>query len=151
MNNEPNVQSVQLTKKQVPHMSLVEEAEQLLDQQTPTEPTQGISTVGVADGIEDPSKIVAINQDKLKGVDDKKIVDAFKVFDRIGEEREALNAEAADIRANLKKLGIPSKALNAAYQRYTVEERKRVEHDAAFAKCCNALGVGYQSGLFDNV
>ena len=124
-------------------------AQDILDAQAPAQQTQGVSTVGAADGIDDPAKIVAINQDKLKGVDDKKIVDAFKVFERIDEERDALNAEAADIRANLKTLGIASKALNAAYQRYKVEERKRVEYDAAFAKCCNATGIGYQPGLFD--
>lgn len=98
--------------------------------------------------MEDPEKVTNINVDKLHNVDNQKIIDACKAMEGIDEERSNLNDQANEIRSSLKMLGIPSAAFNAAYARYKMGEAKRAELDAAYAKCANAMGVGFQAGLF---
>ncbi len=87
---------------------------------------------------------------KLRGVDDQVILDAMEEMIEIDDGRDELNTQASAVRARLKLLGIPAVAFNAAYGRFKLEERKRAETDAGYAKCCNAMGVGFQSGLFDS-
>lgn len=101
------------------------------------------------DQIEDPEKVVNINQDKLKNVDDKKIVEACEKMQEIDDSRSNLNDKASEIRSELKALGIPTAAFNAAYARFNMGDKKRAEMDAAFAKCAKAMGAGYQTGLWD--
>lgn len=108
---------------------------------------QGIS-ITKADEVQDIGNVVNINMDKLSKVKDSVITDACEALQNIDDERGELNARANEIRARLKNLGIPTQAFNAAYARYKLGEDKRAEMDAAFAKCANAMGVGYQSDLF---
>lgn len=111
------------------------------------EPSPGISTT-TTDQVPDPGKVVNINQDKLAKVKPKTIMDAVKELEEIDKQRESLNDQAQEIRSRMKNLGIPTAAFNAAYARYKKSPDKRAEQDAGYAKCCNAMGVGYQPGLF---
>ncbi len=113
----------------------------------PDTSTEGISTTQ-ADEVQDIGNVVNINKDKLSQVDNKAITDACEEMQDIKGEREELNARAGEIRSRLKNLGIPPAAFNAAIARYELGEEKRAKNDAAFAKCCNAMDVGYQSDLF---
>ena len=98
--------------------------------------------------IGDAENVVNINTDKLANVDDQTILNACtKLFD-IDQERSDLNEKASDIRAELRTLGVPTAAFNAAYARFKKSEAKRAEQDAGYAKCCKAMGVSYQPGLF---
>ncbi|MEE9223069.1 MAG: hypothetical protein V3V40_06390 [Nitrosomonadaceae bacterium] len=108
---------------------------------------QAISTTK-ADEVEDIGNVVNINKDKLAKVEDKVITGACASMEDIDKARSELNAKAGEIRARLNNLGIPSTAFNAAYARYKLGAEKRAENDAAFAKCCNAMDIGYQSDLF---
>lgn len=110
--------------------------------------TAAINTT-TTDQVEDPGKVISINRDKLLNVKNSMITDAFEELDGIATEREALNAKAEEIRNRFPKLGIPKKAFNMAYQRYTTPEDKRAALDAAFMKCISAADVGFQVDLFD--
>ena len=114
---------------------------------TEPEGTQSLSTTKV-DEVQHPENVVNINKDKLTKVKNKEITKAFETFEEIDKERAELNARRGEVTARLRKLGIPTAALNSAYARYKMNDDKRAEGDAAFAKCCNAMGVGYQSDLF---
>ncbi len=98
--------------------------------------------------IEDPEKVVNINTDKLANVDDETIVKACNKLVDIDQARSDLNEQASDIRAELRTLGVPTASFNAAYARFKKSEAKRAEQDAGYAKCCRAMGVAYQPGLF---
>lgn len=111
------------------------------------EPGAGIDTTTV-DQVADPAKVIQINFDKLKNVDDKKIVEACEKMEDIDNQRTNLNDQASEVRSELKALGIPTAAFNASYARYKMGEKKRAELDSAFAKCCVALDIGYQTELF---
>jgi len=111
------------------------------------EQTQGISTT-TTDQVEDPDKVVNINVDKLHNVDDQTIIDACKEMVEIDESRSGLNDSASNVRSRLRKLGVPTAAFNAAYARFKKTEKQRSEQDAGYAKCCKAMGVQYQDGLF---
>lgn len=80
----------------------------------------------------------------------KDIQKAFKEMEEIDVEREDLNAQAGEVRARMKNKGIPTKAFNAAYNRYKMDEDKREAHDFAFSLCCKATGVGYQVELWED-
>lgn len=107
----------------------------------------GIGTT-TADQVEHPENVVNINADKLKNVDDKTIVDACESMVSIDNQRANLNDQASEIRSRMKNLGVPTPSFNAAYARYKLSETKRLEQDAGYAKCCKAMGVSYQEGLF---
>ncbi len=96
----------------------------------------------------DGANVVNINKDKLLQVKDSEIVKACKALQKIDGEREEINARRSEIIARMKNLGIPTQAFNAAYARFKLGEEKRAEMDAAFAKCANAMGCGYQADLF---
>ena len=115
----------------------------------PVEQNTGISTT-TADQVQDPANVVNINKDKLKNVDDQAIIDACKGMEDIDEQRSGLNEEAAGIRGKLKGLGVPTASFNAAYARYKKSEAKRLEQDAGYAKCCKAMGVEYQTDLWND-
>jgi hypothetical protein len=112
--------------------------------------SQTIQVATLAEHEGDVEKTVNANQDKLRSVDGQVILDAMEEMQAIDDSRGDLNSQASEIRARLKNLGIPAVAFNAAYGRYKQEPRKRAETDAGFAKCCDVMGVGYQSGLFDS-
>ena len=107
----------------------------------------GITLVSSADGV-DAEKADAINSDKLAQIDDKFIVEACEEMEAIDEQRQTLNDEASTIRSRLREAGILTAAFNAAYARYKMDSDKRQKMDAAFAKCANALDVGYTPDLF---
>lgn len=110
--------------------------------------TAAISTT-TTDQVEDTEKVVSINQDKLKNVDDKTIIEACEQMEDIDNQRANLNDQAGEIRSRLKNLGIPTASFNAAYQRYKKTEKQRAEMDAGYQKCCKAMGVWYQDQLFN--
>ncbi len=110
--------------------------------------SEGIKLVSPDEVGGDAEKALAVNIDKLKPIDDKLIIDCLNELLEVDAQRADLNEEAADIRARIKGVGIPIPAFNAAYARYKVKEDKRVKQDAGYGKCCSAMGVGYQPGLF---
>lgn len=139
------------------NMNVVEKANEMLEESNVTViggdaeiPDSGNAAINLAtvDEIGDPEKVTNINADKLKQVDDQKIIDACEAMVAINEERSNLNDQANEIRSGLKMLGIPSAAFNAAMARYNMGEHKRAELDAAISKCFKALNIGYQPGLF---
>lgn len=100
------------------------------------------------DTSEENQNVFSLNLEKLSNIKDSVIVDACDDLLGIDDQRAELNAKANAIRATLKNLGIPTQAFNAAYARYKLDEDKRRQMDVAFAKCANAMGVGYQNDLF---
>ncbi len=93
-------------------------------------------------------KVIDISE-KLRKIPDKTIVDACQARLEIDQKRKVLNDEAADIRDELKDLGIKGPAFNAAYSRYKQDEHERAMYDQQFAKCANAMGVEFQEDLFN--
>ncbi len=145
-------------KKDGENMNVVGKAAEMLEKDkdnvtvieggdAPTGGNTAISTT-TTDQVADPDKVVNINVDKLHNVDNQKIIDACEAMQLIDEKREGLNTDARAERDKLKQLGIPTAAFNAAYARFKMGEKKRAELDAAYAKCANAMGVGFQAGLF---
>ncbi len=144
-------------KKDGDNMSVVEKAAEMLEKNSVTKiegggdaPKSGNTAISTTttDQVPDPEKVVNINVDKLHNVDNQKIIDACEAMVAVDEKRETLNDEASTIRSGLKQLGVPTAAFNAAYARFKMGEKKRAELDAAYAKCANAMGVGFQAGLF---
>ena len=103
--------------------------------------------VGFPGGDEQKEEPRVQDTDKIR----REIRKAFKEMDTLSGQRDELNEQANEIRARMKNKGIPTKAFNAAYSRYSQDEEKREAFDFAFALCCNSVGVGYQPELFDAV
>lgn len=114
---------------------------------TAIKPTE-LDKTGEGKKVNNAAEVVQINADKLKQVDDQKIVTACEEMKKIEASRKELNDKANEIRASLNDIGIPTAAFNAAFARYKKSESARAKQDAAYMKCCNAMNVGYQSELF---
>ena len=77
---------------------------------------------------------------------------AMEKMQQIDLERDCLNKRAEEVRANLEAShGISRKGFAAAYSRFKLDEAKRNAHDHSFALCCNAMNIGYQPSLRDQV
>lgn len=124
------------------------EVEEVESEQEEKETTEGIKLATPDQFNGDFEKALAVNMDKLAAVNDQVIIDAIEGLTQIDEQRAELNEEANHIRATVKKAGIPIAALNAAYARSKTTDAYKARIDAAYAKCCKALGIGYQLGLF---
>lgn len=130
--------------------TVVEQAQAMMDDQEEDE-SDGETEDGGFDVAKQEethkAKLTEISE-HLAQIDDKIITDACERRLEIDKQREALNKQAAEIREELKEEGIEGAAFNAAYSRYKMDKYKRELYDQQFAKCANAMEVGYQPNLF---
>jgi len=126
------------------NMSVVQIAREELEKNQNT----AITPTGT-DQIPDKAKVLQINKDKLKAVKSSFVKEIFDELVEIQQERDSLNDRSNELFSRFPKVGIPRKAARMAFVRFTTDEHKLAELDAAFIKCIESVNVGFQSDLFN--